>query len=307
MSETAAEKPANKIVTELRVSAHLMTLDTGLFCIVCNPSKAADPVSGLPGVRVSLGPGPAGRPEQVTICAFRDDGWMTPFGDASLVRIHQGPAQVMVTVYQAPNAPEGSAPNLQVLRLSDAAVAPQPRAPEAPVVSAVMPRAVGAPPVAPKMMDMLAHIQGQGDVGCMMGERVGEPGSGRWIEGFAVAPTSGVAVADIEYQAVLGRDWLSPWVEGGQFCGSRGMSLPLLGLRLRLKGEAAEKFECFYSASFVDGSSVGPVPAGEPCESPELAALESMVIEIRPRGAAAAAPAKPARKPAAPKPAAKRK
>jgi len=32
------------------------------------------------------------------------------------------PAQVMVTVYQAPNAPEGSALNLQVLRLSDTAV-----------------------------------------------------------------------------------------------------------------------------------------------------------------------------------------
>ncbi len=305
MSETAAEKPATKIVNELRVSAHLMTLDTGLFCIVSAPSKAADGVTGLPGVRVTLAPGPAGRPEMVTICTFRDDGWMTPFGDASLVRIHQGPAQVMVTVYQAPNAAEGSAPNLQVLRLSDTAVAPAPRAPVAPVVTTALARpAAGGAPVAPKMMDMLAHIQGQGDVGCMLGERVGEPGSGRWIEGFAVAPTNGVAVADIEYQAVLGRDWLSPWVEGGQFCGSRGMSLPLLGLRLRLKGEAAEKFECTYSASFVDGSTVGPVPAGEPCESPDLAALESILIEVRAKGEA---PAKPARKPAAPKAAAKRK
>jgi hypothetical protein len=306
MSETAAEKPANKIVNELRVSAHLMTLDTGLFCIVSSPSKAADAVAGLPGVRVTLSPGPAGRPEAVTICGFRDDGWMTPFGDAALVRIHQGPAQVMVTVYQAPNAPEGSAPNLQVLRLSDAAVAPQPRAAAAPVMGgAVMPHRTGAPPVAPRMMDMLAHIQGAGDIGCMLGERVGEPGSGRWIEGFAVAPTTGVAVADIEYQAVLGRDWLSPWVEGGQFCGSRGMALPLLGLRLRLKGEAAEKFDCTYAATFVDGSTVGPVPAGEPCESPELAAMESMVIEIHPKGGAR--PAKPARKPAASKAAAKRK
>ena len=46
------------------------------------------------------------------------------------------------------------------------------------------------------------------------------------------------------------------------------------------------------------------MPAGEPCESPELAALESIVIEIRAKGEA---PAKPARKPAAPKAAAKRK
>lgn len=302
MSETAPEKSASKSVNELRVSAHLMTLDTGLFCIVCNPSKGADAVTGLPGVRVTLSPGPAGRPEAVTICTFRDDGWMTPFGDASLVRIHSGPAQVMVTVYQSPTAPEGSAPNLQVLRLSDSAVPPQSRAPVA-AAAAALPRPAAGQPVAPKMMDMLAHVQGAGDIGCMLGERVGEPGSGRWIEGFAVAPTNGVAVGDIEYQAVLGRDWLSPWVEGGQFCGSRGMSLPLLGLRLRLRGAAAEAFECSYSATFVDGTSVGPVAAGEPCESPELAALESVVIDIRPRGEAA----RPARKPAAPKAATRKK
>ena len=302
MSETAAEKPASKLVNELRVSAHLMTLDTGLFCIVCSPSKAADGMTGLPGVRVSLPPGPAGRPEAISISTFREDGWMTPFGDASLVRIHSGPAQIMVTVYQAPNAPEGSAPNLQVLRLSDAAVPPAPgRVP----VAAGAPQPA-APPTAPKMMDMLAHIQGEGDVGQMLGERVGQPGSGRWIEGFAVAPTNGIAVADIEYQAVLGRDWLSPWVEGGQFCGSRGMSLPLLGLRLRLRGAAAEAFDCTYSASFVDGTSVGPIAAGEPCESPDLAALESILIEVHPRGMAPAA-AKPTRKPAAPKAPAKRK
>ena len=50
----------------------------------------------------------------------------------------------------------------------------------------------------------------------------------------------GIAPEDIEYQAVLGRNWLSPWVEGGKFCGSRGMALPLLGLKVRLKGAAAK-------------------------------------------------------------------
>ena len=135
---------------------------------------------------------------------------------------------------------------------------------------------------------MVAHVQGVGDVGCLLGEWVGEKGSGRWIEGFALAPASGVAVADIEYQAVLGRDWLSPWVEGGQFCGSRGMSLPLLGLRLRLKGEAAETFDCSYAATFVDGTTAGPVPAGEACQSDSLAALESLTVSITPRAVAPA-------------------
>ena len=90
--------------------------------------------------------------------------------------------------------------------------------------------------------------------------------------------------ADIEYQAVLGRGWLSPWIEGGKFCGSRGMALPLLGLKVRLKGGAAKTHECSYSATFVDGSSVGPVPAGETCEAESLAALEAFQVVIRRRG-----------------------
>jgi hypothetical protein len=159
-------------------------------------------------------------------------------------------------------------------------------------------------------MDMVAHIQGMGDVGGMLGERLGEPGAARWIEGFAIAPSTGIDVADIEYQAVLGRDWLSPWVDGGQFCGSRGMALPLLGFRLRLRGKAAETMDCTYTATFVDGSICGPVDAGEACQAESLAALESVLISVTPRHAAPAsvdempAPAKPAtKKAAAPKPA----
>jgi hypothetical protein len=102
------------------------------------------------------------------------------------------------------------------------------------------------------------------------------------------------------------------------------MALPLLGLKVRLKGAAAKTHECSYSATFVDGSSIGPVAAGETCEAESLAALEAFQISIRRQGAAAepaarggrsraateaapsAAPGKPAAaaKPAAPKPAA---
>ena len=118
----------------------------------------------------------------------------------------------------------------------------------------------------------MAHIQRMGDVGCKLGEWLGVKGSRQWVEGFGMAPANGIALEDIEYQAVLGRNWLSPWVEGGKFCGSRGMALPLLGLKVRLKGAAAKAFECSYSATFVDGSAVGPVNGGETCEAESLAA-----------------------------------
>ena len=132
-------------------------------------------------------------------------------------------------------------------------------------------------------MEMVAHIQSRADVGAMVGDWLGERGSKRWVEGFGVMP-HGLSPADIEYQVVLGRGWLSPWVEGGQFCGSRGMALPVLGLRIRLRGAVAETHEVLYSATFIDGAEVGPVRDGEPCEAETLAAMEAFQVILRPRG-----------------------
>ena len=256
-------------VAELRVSGNLMTLDTGLFCVFQVPgSPPPDAATGLPGVRVSLAPGLAARPNAVTISTFRQDGWLD--GTGALVRVTDGPAQILVTVYQSSLQAPDTAPRLQVLQLSGApaAAAPQPPA---------------APPTPAEEPEILAHVQRTGDVGGRMGERVGTPGSHMWMEGFGITPRAPIDPEDIEYQGTLGRGWLSPWVEGGKFCGSRGMALPLLGFKIRLKGNAAKAYTCSYSATFVDGSEVGPVPAGESCEAESLAALESLHIDILPR------------------------
>ena len=87
---------------------------------------------------------------------------------------------------------------------------------------------------------------------------------------------------------MLGRGWLSPWVEGGKFCGSRGMALPLLGMRIRLKGLAAASYDCSYAATFVDGTTIGPVAAGEACEAESLAGLEAFQVVLRRRDGASA-------------------
>jgi hypothetical protein len=195
-----------------------------------------------------------------------------------------------------------AAPRLQVLRLSG-----DPAASDAPA-AAVAPTASAAPELAEPVAnpEIMAHIQRMGDVGCKLGEWLGEKGSRQWVEGFGMAPVDGVAPEDIEYQAVLGRNWLSPWVEGGKFCGSRGMALPLLGIKVRLKGAAAKAYECSYSATFVDGSEVGPVNGGETCEAESLAALEAFQIVIQPRtGAKVAAKGPTAKIEPTPVPAAK--
>lgn len=286
----AGRDSSQKLVSELKVTAHLMSLDPGLFCILQSPSKAADAASGLPGVRISLPPTVNGNAEHVTIATFRPDGWLSGVGDAALVRVGGGPAQILVTVYQAPHV-AGGAPNIQVMKLIDstgqtigqpgAQGVAQPVVGQAPAPPAAVPSRPSGGPARRTALEVVAHIQERGDVGGRLGEWMGERGSRRWIEGFGLAPTGQpIGPKDIEYQAVLGRGWLSPWVEGGQFCGSRGMALPILGLRVRLKGAAAETHELFYSATFVDGSSVGPVAEGEPCEAETLSAVEAFQVVI---------------------------
>jgi hypothetical protein len=278
--------PQPKLITELKASAHLMLLDVGVFCIFHTPGgQVSDPHTGLPGVRLSLPPTPA-QSGRMRISTFHEDGWIGGAEGAALVRIEGGPAQVLVTVYQAPDGAQ-EPPRLQVMRLTEEPQATQREPAAASHSSAPVPsqdtQAASSGPA-----EIVAHVYGRGDIGGKLGDWIGDRGSKRWIEGFAIAPVAGLDAGDIEYQAVLGRDWLSPWAEGGQFCGSRGMSLPILGLRARLRGTAAETHRLALAATFVDGSTSGPVEDGEPCQAGSFAPLEAFRVELRPRVASTA-------------------
>ncbi len=287
-----------KIITELKISGHLMRLEAGIYCVFhASNGRGPNPATGLPGVRLSLPPGAPGGNGAVEISGFRNDGWVSTGNDAALIRVSEGPAQVLVTVYQSVFGGE-ALPQLQVVRLGDirphgalsngeglpepmpaakAAVVPAP-------VASASPAAVAARE--PGELGVTAHVQRRGDVVGALGEWVGERGSKLWIEGFSMLPPPDMRPEELEYQAVLGRGWLSPWSQGGQFCGSRRMALPVLGLRVRLRGAAAGAFECAYSATFTDGTMIGPVAAGEACEAENLAPLESFQVILRSRRAA---------------------
>jgi hypothetical protein len=257
-------------VQELKVTGHMMALPAGLFCFVNEAIPGRASQTGMPGVRIS--PPPTGA-HAVEIAGFRPDGWLNADGDAALVRVRKGPAQVLVTIYQLPNQPD-AAPRLQVRQLLTADEVPVPAA------ANTVPT---PPPALQDRMDLLAHIQSRGDVGAKFGDWLGERGSQNWVEGFAISAPEGVNPADLSYQAVLGRGWLSPWVEAGQYCGSRGMALPLLGFRVRLSGDAAEQYQLSYSANFVGGTGAGPVGNDEICEGDTLAPLEALQVSLIPR------------------------
>ena len=280
-------RPADSRVQELRASAHLMTLDAGTFCLVNGSTKPADGM--ISGVRVSA-TDPADT--NIAITALRPDGWLGGGGDSALIRVHEGPAQILITIYQPAGTTDG-APKLRVLRLSDAAPAA-----EAASAAPAMRRPVM---VLTEPHDVIAHVQREGDLGRAFGEWVGTPGSQTAIEGFSITAPKDLAPGDLSYQAVLGRGWMSPWSEAGQFCGSRGMALPILGLRIKLSDVAAKRYDLRLSATFIDGAKLDDVGSGEGCETPALAALEAMRIELAPKGAGKApkAGAKAGAKPAA--------
>ncbi|MDG6094027.1 hypothetical protein LOC54_02670 [Acetobacter sp. AN02] len=279
----SGQAPASNRISDLKVSGHLMTLDPGLFCVFHTPGAEPPNATGFPGVRIAPAPVGAGNVSVVTV---DPSGWMGGGNNAALIRVEDIPGQVLVTIYQEAGS-QHEAPKLQVIRLGDAGT-PVPAQHQGPRAQAPAPQAISAAPrvqvSAGEMPEVAAHIQRSGDVAAVLGEWMGKQGSHAWIEGFGISPRSFPA-SDIEYQAVLGKGWLSPWSDGGSFCGSRGMALPILGLRVRLKGETAKTHSCTVEASFTDGSVSGPVDESMTAEAESLAPLEAFCVKITPRKA----------------------
>ncbi len=297
---------SQKLVAELKVSGHLMTLEQGLYCVFHAPgSTPADPRTGLPGVRISHPP--VQEPDLLSISTFKEDGWIGADASAALVRVNGSAAQLLVTIYQSALV-QHEAPRLQVMRLGDTttvavqpvALRPAPARGPFGAEALAMPAGalsrgfaeasagspIAAAPAPDEAWEVAAHIQRRGDRLGRVGEWMGERGSQNWIEGFAVAPSRHIRPENVEYQAVLGKGWLSPWSDGGQYCGSRGMALPILGLRVRLKGDAAETHSLSVSATFTDGTAIGPAPDTQTVEAASLAPLEAFLVEITPNEAA---------------------
>ncbi|HEY4253946.1 MAG TPA: hypothetical protein VGM87_22250 [Roseomonas sp.] len=267
------------MVAEVRSSAHMLTIQPGLYCIsVLEPGRALAQSAMLPSTRVSGAPG-TGQNGGISTVGLPSDEWLDTPGQAILVRAALANSRLLLTNYLPRGDATATPPKLHIQRLGDIVPAAQAAA-EAVVAASPEPTPDQAPPPA-----IVAHVQRDGDVARGFGEWVGAAGAGRWIEGFSIAAPEGIATQDLEYQAVLGRGWLSPWILSGGFCGSRGMSLPILGLRVRLKGAAHRNYACEAEATFGDGSRIGPLIGAEiACESDALAPLETFRLVLAPKG-----------------------
>jgi hypothetical protein len=133
--------------------------------------------------------------------------------------------------------------------------------------------AAPAPAEAPAALSFLAHVANRGDTAFAQEAWIGGPDSPAAVEGLQLVAEGGYS--PVELQVLVGSRpprW-SEWVGPGQFAGTRGHGLALVGLRLRLKPEvvgleiAAEAL--FLGAlvasqrgrqvEFVSGSGVDPL------------------------------------------------
>jgi hypothetical protein len=116
----------------------------------------------------------------------------------------------------------------------------------------------------------------------------GRVAPGLWIESFSIKPLAEFEAGDIEYKGLTGSGFETPWLSDDKMCGTKGMSVPLVGFAVRLKpGPRAAEYNCEYSGYFKSGATIGPVRNGAPCRSTVANdPLEGLQVRITKRAAA---------------------
>ncbi len=255
--------------TSLVVSAQLLNFEPGTYVVELGPQDEYVGPGGFitPCVRIDT-LYQAGSNSRAFFSALTDTNFIRPGGAPAFIRIiGAGAASVLLTVYRFDNT---AAPQVHVRLLSRDSAGSE---------SADVERKEPAETLANNRETLLLHIEGLGDRLVPLGSWGGTAGSGRTIEGFAILPKPGSPDLKLEYQALLGQDWNTPWFPAGEFCGSRGMMLPLLGVRVRTLGESSKQYSCRYWGSFVGLGELGPFEQGALCTG-DGAALEALRVEF---------------------------
>lgn len=253
------------------VGAQLISLDAGLFSVSVAPARSVRTEGGmvLPCVRFDVLPRRPG--QDVYIAALSETSLLLPGAPPAYLRIAGGRTAVLLTTYKAAGAAPPPEIHITLVQSTEAPTA----------VAAATAAAQPTDALPSAALSLTAHVQGHGDLHFPGGAWAGAPNGEGAIEGFAISAGTDLPPASLEYRAMLGRDWLSPWMAEGEFCGSRQMALALLGACVQLRGPAAAEFVCRVWGRFA-GVEHGPFEDGALCEAggAELTGLR-VVIERR--------------------------
>ena len=209
----------------------------------------------LPGLHVGLCPGAT--PESVEFVSAPGalGFWLYKSDDVMVVRILSDSLPLLLTSVRL----DQTAPlAIEIQRVGEPNDANQ-------AVPVLTPNTLKEPKARGLRKQVIAHIQNRGDLTFLDEVWAGLINQGLWIEAFEIVPRERLRPEHIEYKALDAAGGETPWIKGGETCGTRGLGVPLLGFAVRLSPEADPgKFEIEYVGRFVSGKSVGPARNGEP-------------------------------------------
>jgi hypothetical protein len=286
----AIEKAADRDLAQndaLSASVQVLPLPPGLYLFSVKAAATSEVAAlgklRVPAMHVGLGPGV--RSEHIEFIAgpSTEGAWLFAQEDLLVARVNGAGATMILPSVRAPG---GDVLSIKVERLDGRSEAAMPvmAAAAAPVPAL---KAAEDSPDRVVALKIGAHIRARGDMSFVDAPWAGRVASGLWIESFSINPLERLDVQDIEYKALTGSGFETPWLSEGKMCGTRGVSVPLVGFAVRLKsGPQGAAYDCEYSGYFKSGTTVGPLRNGAPCRSTVANdPLEGIQVHIRKRQA----------------------
>lgn len=232
----------------------------------------------VPAVHVGLGPGISPNATKFAPKKRSNGTWLFEAGDTLVAKVLSTAATLVLTSVRAPG---GQALVIEVDQIGAKNAETRvvlPREPAPAVAADILPSpAASAPPGLPTpapaeegqsvRTEIVTHVRNRGDMSIVDADWAGRVGPGLWIEAFAVKPLEAIGAADVEYKGLTRTGIETPWIGGGALCGTRGMSVALIGFAVRLRPNAGTGYDCEYSGYFQSGTTVGPLRNGAPCRS----------------------------------------
>jgi hypothetical protein len=256
-------------------STQVLELSRGVYRFSVAPGspteidRAGDLI--LPAVYFALGPSTSVKAVNLMPGPSANGTWLSGAGDLVFAGVSDDAAKLLVTSIPAAN---GDELEIAIERVdgradsgADRVIASTQRVQREPVKS---PAAEPPPPPSPNglRLRIVAHIRNRGDLAFVDVPWAGRVGQGMWIEAFAVTPLERITPADIEYRGLTASGFETPWVSGGETCGTYAKADPLVAFAARLRPRSAgPDYRCEYGGTFRSGAIVEAVKDGALCRS----------------------------------------
>jgi len=226
----------------LEATAQFMTLQPGLYTVELAPAPRTKAASGMVLPCMTLDPLPA-EGQEGHMATLSQTRLLTPRTHPAFLRV-TAESDILLTFYKLAGMPP---PELRLRQIGPAtALAPEGDVglPSLPLMLSVW--GSEAEPVVASGGLWAAAVMGA-------------------LEGFALGMEGAVPAGSVQYQAIMGPDWVTPWMSDGAFCGTRGVALPLRGVRVRLT-PSMKRHSVLVWGRFEKTGEVGPFGEGAACE-----------------------------------------